>query len=109
MTLKMDGTFRIDNLRQYSPETVEGLRGALLAGANATADPRRENFFDLEAGDRIFYIHLNRTGTVLLLACWRKEPARQFISRETPLLEPIVKGQWPVEPAKPSQAFAANR
>ncbi|MGO8816282.1 MAG: hypothetical protein ACLQVG_16720 [Terriglobia bacterium] len=109
MTVKMNGTFRIDNLRQYSPETVETLRGALLAGSNAIADPRRKNFFDLEAGDRIFYIHVNRTGTVLLLACWRKEPVRQLIPREASLPDAVLNCRWAVEPAKPVQAFAANR
>ena len=109
MTVKMNGTFRIDNLRQYSPETVETLRGALLAGANAIADPRRKNFFDLEAGDRIFYIHVNRTGTVLLLACWRKAPARQLIPREASLPEGVVNCQWPVALAKAYHAIAASR
>jgi hypothetical protein len=109
MILKMNGTFRIDNLRQYSPETVETLRGALLSGSNATADARRNNFYDLEAGDRIFYIHVNRTGTVLLLACWRKAPARQLIPREASLPDAVINCRWPVEPAKPVQAFASSR
>ena len=87
MILKMNGPFRIDNLRRYPSETVETLRSALVAGATATADPHRENFYDLEAGDNIFYIHLSPTGTVLLLACWRKEPAYQVIPREVPLAE----------------------
>ena len=87
MILKMSGPFRIDNLRRYPSETVETLRSALLAGATATADPHRKNFYDLEAGDDIFYIHLSPTGTVLFLACWRKEPAHQVIPREAQLIE----------------------
>jgi hypothetical protein len=66
---------------------VQALRSALVAGAIAAADPRRKNFYDLEAGDRVFYIHLSPTGTVLLLACWRKGPAEQSIRRERPLPE----------------------
>jgi len=85
--LKMNGQFRIDNLRHYPSETVEALRSALVAGVIAAADPRRKNFYDLEAKDNIFYIHLSPTGTVLLLACWRKEPAHQAIQREAPLPE----------------------
>lgn len=88
MILRMNGPFRIDNLRRYSSETVETLRSALVAGVTATADPHRKNFYDLEAGDNIlFYIHLNRTGTVLLLACWWKEPAHQAIPREAAVSE----------------------
>ena len=87
MVLKLNRSFRIDNLRRYPSETVEALRGALVVGATAAADPRRKDFYDLEAGDNIFYIHLTPTGTVLLLACWRKEPLQQSIPREAPLAE----------------------
>ena len=87
MVLKMNGSFRIDNLRRYPSETVEALRSALVAGVIAAADPHRKDFYDVEAGDNIFYIHLSPTGTVLLLACWRKEPAHQTIPREAPLPE----------------------
>ena len=87
MILKLNGSFRINDLRCYPPETVEALRSALAAGVIAAADPRRKNFYDLEAGDNIFYIHLSPTGTVLLLACWRKEPVQQTVPREAPLAE----------------------
>jgi hypothetical protein len=87
MLLKMNGLFRIDNLRRYPSEKVEALRSALVAGAITAADPHRKNFYDLEAGDNIFYIHLSPTGTVLLLACWRREPAQQTSTREAALPE----------------------
>jgi hypothetical protein len=87
MILKLNGSFQIDNLRRYPSETVEALRSALVAGVNATADPRRKNFYDLEAGDNVFYIHLSPTGTVLLLACCVKKPAHQAIPREAQLPE----------------------
>jgi hypothetical protein len=87
MILKMSGPFRIDNLRRYPTETVDALRNVLEAGVISAADPRRKNFFDLEAGDKTFYIHVSPTGTVLLLACWRKEPARQALQRKASLPE----------------------
>jgi len=87
MILRMNGPFRIDNLRRYSSETVETLRSALAAGVTATADPHRKNFYDLDAGDNIFYIHLSPTGAVLLLACWPKVPVHQFIPPEVPISE----------------------
>jgi hypothetical protein len=85
MILKLNGSFRINNLRRCPSETVEALRSALVVGATAAADPRRKDFYDLEAGDKTFYIHLRPGGTVLLLACWRKEPAHQAIPCEAPL------------------------
>ena len=85
MIIKMNGPIRIDNLQRYSAETVETLRNALVAGVTATADAHRKNFYDIEAGDNIFYIHLDPTGTVLFLACWRKEPAHQLLPCEVPL------------------------
>jgi hypothetical protein len=87
MILKLNGSFRIDNLRRYPSATVETLRNLLAAGVIAAADPRRKDFYDLEAGDHVFYIHLSPTGTVLLLACWHKAPHRQSIPREAPLPE----------------------
>ena len=87
MILRMNGSTRIDNLRRYPSETVEALRDALVAGVIAAADPRRKDFYDLEAGERVFYIHVSPTGTVLLLACWRKEPQEQTIPHEAPLPE----------------------
>jgi len=84
MILKMKDSFRIDNLRRCPPERVEALRSALVAGVVAAADPRRKSFYDLEAGDNIFYIHVSPTGTVLLLACWSKEPAEKTIPRQAP-------------------------
>jgi len=87
MTLKMDGPVRVDNLQGYSSEMVETLRSALVAGVTANPDPHRKNFYDLEAGDNLFYIHLSPTGTVLLLARWRKQPALQVIPHEAPLSE----------------------
>ncbi len=87
MFLKMNGSVRIDNLRRCPSERVESLRCALVAGVIAAADPHRRNFYDVEGEDNIFYIDLSPTGTVLLLACWRKEPAHQTIPREAPLPE----------------------
>jgi len=75
MILKMSGPLRIDNLRHYPAETVDRLRRLLVAGASASPDPHRKGFYDLEDGNRRFYIHVCPTGTVLLLATWPREGA----------------------------------
>ncbi len=73
MVLQLNSNLTIDNLRNYPTETVDTLRALLAAGALAHADPHRENFYELENGSRIFYIHVApRSSKVLLLATWSK-------------------------------------
>ncbi len=72
MILRLNGNTRIDNLRNYPPEVVEKLRALLNAGADAKPDPRRQNFYDVANGVRMFYIHLSPRGSVWLLASWLK-------------------------------------
>ena len=84
MILKINGPIRIDNLRHYPEETVGRLHCALVAGAFASPDPRRKNFYDLEDGDRTFYIHVSPTGKVLLLATWTAEGAPVATLHEAP-------------------------
>lgn len=74
MTLQMNDALIIENLRNYPAETVAQLRSLLQAGASAQVDPHRENFYELENGRRVFYIHISPvSGKVWLLACWPKE------------------------------------
>lgn len=90
MILKMSGPYRIDNLRHYPAETVERLRCLLVAGAHASPDPHRKAFYDLEDTDRTFYIHISPIGTVLLLATWPREGARQATLHGAPLAEAVA-------------------
>jgi streptogramin lyase len=75
MVLKLNGNTGIDNLRNYPAEVVEKLRSLLAAGARASRDPNRKEFYDVENGSRMFYIHISPTGNVWLLASWVKPPA----------------------------------
>ena len=72
MILKMNGNTGIDNLRNYPADIVEKLRSLLASGARAYPDPNRKQFYDLENGSRVFYIHISPTGNVWLLASWVK-------------------------------------
>ncbi|HMD84239.1 MAG TPA: hypothetical protein VKO18_06010 [Terriglobia bacterium] len=90
MILKMSGPHRIDNLRHYPAETVDRLRGLLVAGAHANPDPHRKGFYDLEDGDRTFYIHVSPIGAILLLATWPREGAFQATLHEAPLAEAVA-------------------
>ncbi len=76
MLLRLNHTAVIDNLRSYSREIVERLAIALRDGAVAEPDPRRKGFYDVNDGDRSFFIHISPvTGRVWLLASWCTEPA----------------------------------
>ena len=73
MVLRLMEDPTIDNLRNYPADIVEKLRALLVAGAEAYPDPRRKQFYDLQNGSRVFYIHLSPTGKVWLLATWLKQ------------------------------------
>ncbi len=74
MVLRLSQQLDIDNLRNHPQEIVESLRQLLAAGAPARPDPRRKDFYELEDGSRVFYIHISPlNGKVLLLATWRKD------------------------------------
>lgn len=75
MLLRMGTAFQIDNPKNYPAEVVNELHGLLAEGVSAQPDPKRQNFYDLEADDRMFFIHVLATGTVILLATWQKRSA----------------------------------
>ncbi len=73
MLLRVDQQTSIENLRNYPAENVEKLRQLLATGAPARPDPRRSNFYELDNGSRVYYIHISPvSGRVWLLAIWRK-------------------------------------
>lgn len=77
MVLRLNGNLNIENLRGYPAETVEKVRSLLMAGALAHADPHRDNFYELENGSQVYYIHVSpRGGKVLLLGTWLKTDPR---------------------------------
>jgi hypothetical protein len=81
MLLRLNEHPIIRNLRDHSPETVDKLRALLASGTMARTDPRRKNFYEVEAGSRVFYIHVSpATNKVMLLAIWdndtQEQPAR---------------------------------
>ncbi|HXE74394.1 MAG TPA: hypothetical protein VNN18_01995 [Candidatus Xenobia bacterium] len=63
----------IEDPRHHPPETLASLQQVLAEGALAHADPRHENFYELENGSRIFYVYLSPAShKVVLLATWAK-------------------------------------
>jgi len=76
MVLQLDGDLKIENLRSYPEQTVEKLRELLVGGAQAQLDPRRKDFYEVENGSHVFYIHISPVNNkVMLLASWLKDNA----------------------------------
>ncbi len=73
MILQLNGNTRLEDLRNHPPEALERLRALLAAGTEARVDPRRKNFYELQDGSQVFYIHVCPNGNVLLLAIWGRE------------------------------------
>jgi hypothetical protein len=67
----------------------------LACGAPAKPDPRRSDFYELEDGNRVFYIHITPVnGNILLLATWVKDeqPARIKIAARPQAAPTIDRG-----------------
>lgn len=65
----------IENPREYETRVVEQLRRLLQAGAPTQADARRPHFYEIDAQDETYYIHISPfSGNVVLLAKWTRHP-----------------------------------
>jgi len=72
MLLRLNNAFDVENPRNYPPGAIEELRQLLVQGVSAHPDPKRPDFYDVELDDRVFFIHLLPSGSVILLATWQK-------------------------------------
>ena len=73
MTIKMNESPIIENLGKYPAESVENLRQLLAKGAPAEPDSHRKDFYELQNGSRVYWIHISPVnGHVVLLAIWQK-------------------------------------
>ena len=65
---------RIENPRHYECGAIEHLRQLLASGSPAQRDPRREHFYEMEASNETYYIHISPvSGNVVLLAKWVRQ------------------------------------
>jgi hypothetical protein len=79
LELEPTAELKIEDPRGHSPETLRRLRQALASGASAGPDARRPNFFEIQADDQVFYIHISpATQKITLLATWSREPALEI-------------------------------
>ncbi len=72
-----DSRLAVEDARNHPAEAVKNLRALLNAGAVALPDPHRKNFYEVQNGSKVYYIHHSPlTGRVLLLGIWPKAAER---------------------------------
>jgi hypothetical protein len=88
--LRFNGKVQIEDPRKHSEEIVEKLRRLLADGATVQVDSRRKDFYEVENGSVVYYIHVPpTTGKVYLLAAWPKENS-SATARKSSLSIPIT-------------------
>jgi hypothetical protein len=76
MVMRYEREFMIEDPRHHTAETVSILRKLLAGGARVEPDPKRPDFYEVESGATVYYIHVSPvTGKILLLATWPSETA----------------------------------
>lgn len=83
MRMNFGKRLEIQDLGNHTAATVIAL-GILLAGeVNATPDPKRKGFYDVETDSNVYLIHVSPvTGTIYLLATWENFPAHSQLLHE---------------------------
>jgi hypothetical protein len=72
--IKFNQGVKVENPRAYEAGAVELLQYLLKIGSPTERDPRRENFYELDGGSQIYYIHVSPvSGNVVLLAKWVRQ------------------------------------
>ncbi|MGB6525316.1 MAG: hypothetical protein WA758_06220 [Candidatus Acidiferrales bacterium] len=72
--MRFEQTMNIEDPRHHSQERIEVLRQLLAGGARVEPDPKRPDFYEVESGSDIYYIHISPiSGKILLLAAWPKD------------------------------------
>jgi hypothetical protein len=72
--IKFNQGVKVENPRAYEAGAVKHLQYLLEVGSPIESDPRRENFFDVDGGSEIYYIHVSPvSGNVILLAKWMRQ------------------------------------
>jgi hypothetical protein len=78
MAMTSSRELQIEDLRNHPAEMVITLRSLLTGGAKVNPDPKRPDFFEVESGSLVYYIHVSPvTGKILLLATWPSEAAKE--------------------------------
>ena len=74
MPSHLSGSIQIEDMGHHPKQAVADLRCLLASGATTTADPKRNDFYEVESDSTVYYIHITPvTGKILLLATWQND------------------------------------
>jgi hypothetical protein len=98
MRMNFGPVLEIEDLGNHHAATLIHL-GILLAGTvNATPDPKRNGFYEVEGGATVYYIYVSPVSqTISLLACWTN------VARCVPQLDVACAVQPRTPEARPRQ------
>ena len=83
MVTTIEQALQIETPRNHSLETQERLRQLLDSGASPRPDPKRPDFFEIEDYAQVFYVHVAKASSkVLLLAVWSRVPEPRHIHQD---------------------------
>ncbi|HTC61924.1 MAG TPA: hypothetical protein VK709_03705 [Candidatus Saccharimonadales bacterium] len=72
--IKFNQGVKVENPRAYEAWAVKHLQYLLEVGSPMERDPRRANFYNVDGGSEIYYIHVSPvSGNVILLARWMRQ------------------------------------
>jgi len=72
--IKFNQGVKVENPRAYEPWVVKHLQYLLEVSSSINRDPRRANFYNVDGGSEIYYIHVSPiSGNVTLLARWMRQ------------------------------------
>lgn len=73
MKMHFGKVVEVKDLGKHPAATAVRLGILLAGGVDVTPDPKRKNFYDVDGGSTVYYIHVSPvSGTIFLLACWKK-------------------------------------
>ena len=63
----------VEDVRNHPTGAVDALRALLTEGVVAQPDPHRKNYFEVENGSKVYFVHVAPvTRKVMLLGMWPK-------------------------------------
>jgi hypothetical protein len=78
MVMQLEHERNIEDLGKHTTESVDRLRQLLAGGAQVYPDPKRPDFYEVESGSDVYYIHISPvTGKIFLLATWKADFAAE--------------------------------
>lgn len=91
MRVNFGRNLEIRDLRNHRAVDVISLAMLLVGTADVTPDRKRKGFYEIEHGRTVYYFCVSRsTGTIFLLAKWKKTGLPSLSLQRAPSLRPLT-------------------